>query len=647
MVKHFLSRFFMIVALLCCTVWGGKVYAKIGDKTPVCDGFTASNGFGNIKVPIDWATQEFQVTVDVSDCKFNEDEDEEMRENVLSFGTAPGNTVNQIHVVYTSDNKIDVYLGVLNNKDKEKYNVISYTIKEKKFTFRISKAKGAFIDEDNIDLSITSGTFSANLSDFLFDKNDVYIGSTAGLKLGGMTGITTLASNATYSDIQLEQIVAGEDDPKDAAINCSGSSNVVYNSFWDNYNPTEKTSDLKYFNTIKIDWNTQKLVAKFNVKNCGNDADHRDNVLSVGEGIDTWADNKAHWHFYYAAPKSSSTGTGTGTCTGSTTRSGSLEYVFFDKNNKSVSRQKLTSGFTSDELTIEISKKAGMKINGTSYDSGLSEDEIATNYADLWNMSDIEVGSTQGSGRNHGTIDYVRIVGVDDATTSGNVLSQTNVNSFSSQENVIVQLDRELSNQWWNTFCVPFDIDADLVKYTFGDGVKLRTFDKAEGTIIKFKAVTDGIKAGQPYLLKPEETVEKPTFSGVNLVAPATTGGNPDAVMNEGYGMQGTYGYTEMSTDKTNLFLGDGDRFFYPDGSEGSNVIYGMRAFFIVPAGTKVSALKALVDDETTSIDAIDGANKQDVDVPVYNLQGQRVGNTLLGLRPGIYVQNGKKVVVK
>lgn len=639
MVKHFLSRFFMIVALLCCTVWGGKVYAKIGDKTPVCANFTASNGFGNIQVPINWTTQEFQVTVDVSKCQ--------EKENVLSFGTDPQTAVNQIHVAYISDNEINVYLGVLNNRNKERYNVITYHINNNQFTFRISKIKGAFIGESNIDLSITSGTFSANLSDFLFDKNDVYIGSTAGLELGGMTGITTLASNATYSDIQLEQIVAGEDDPKDAAINCSGSSNVVYNSFWDNYNPTEKTSDLKYSTTTSIDWNTQKLVAKFNVKNCGNDAEHRDNVLSVGEGIDTWADNKAHWHFYYAAPKSSSTGTGTGTGTGSTTRSGSLEYVFFDTNSNSVSRQKLTSGFTSDELTIEISKKAGMKINGTSYDSGLSEDEIATKYADLWNMSDIEVGSTQGDGRNHGTIDYVRIVGVDGATTSGNVLSQTNVNSFSSQENVIVKLDRTLSNEWWNTFCVPFDIDADLVKSTFGDGVKLRTFDKAEGTIIKFKAVTDGIKAGQPYLLKPKETVKDPTFSGVNLVAPGTTSGNPDAVMSGDYGMQGTYGYTEMSTDKTNLFLGDGDRFFYPDGSEGSNVIYGMRAFFIVPAGTKVSALKALIDDETTSIDAIDGANKQDVDAPVYNLQGQRVGNTLLGLRPGIYVQNGKKVVVK
>lgn len=120
---------------------GGKVYAEIGKITPVCDGFTASNGFGNIKVPIDWATQEFQVTVDVSDCKFNEDEDEEMRENVLSFGTAPGNTVNQIHVVYTSDNKIDVYLGVLNNKDKEKYNVISYTIKEKKSPLESQRLK--------------------------------------------------------------------------------------------------------------------------------------------------------------------------------------------------------------------------------------------------------------------------------------------------------------------------------------------------------------------------------------------------------------------------------------------------------------------------------------------------------------------------
>ena len=31
----------------------------------------------------------------------------------------------------------------------------------------------------------------------------------------------------------------------------------------------------------------------------------------------------------------------------------------------------------------------------------------------------------------------------------------------------------------------------------------------------------------------------------------------------------------------------------------------------------------------------------------VYNLNGQYVGNSLNGLQPGIYIQNGKKVVVK
>ena len=34
-------------------------------------------------------------------------------------------------------------------------------------------------------------------------------------------------------------------------------------------------------------------------------------------------------------------------------------------------------------------------------------------------------------------------------------------------------------------------------------------------------------------------------------------------------------------------------------------------------------------------------------DPKVYNLQGQCVGLSLSGLRPGVYVQNGKKYVVK
>ena len=38
---------------------------------------------------------------------------------------------------------------------------------------------------------------------------------------------------------------------------------------------------------------------------------------------------------------------------------------------------------------------------------------------------------------------------------------------------------------------------------------------------------------------------------------------------------------------------------------------------------------------------------KKDYDGFVYNLQGQKVGNTLEGLPKGVYIKDGKKQVVK
>lgn len=72
----------------------------------------------------------------------------------------------------------------------------------------------------------------------------------------------------------------------------------------------------------------------------------------------------------------------------------------------------------------------------------------------------------------------------------------------------------------------------------------------------------------------------------------------------------------------------------------------GLRSYFVVPSGTNYAALRVDIDGTPTSVDAIDGAMLVVV-APVYNLQGQCVGNSLNGLPRGVYVQNGKKYVVR
>lgn len=221
-----------------------------------------------------------------------------------------------------------------------------------------------------------------------------------------------------------------------------------------------------------------------------------------------------------------------------------------------------------------------------------------------------------------------------------NIMRETATVSFNAQNDVDVQLKRTLSPEYWNTFCVPFTISADVIKEKFGEGTQVCTFGSMEGTVMNF-AHSTSIEAGKPYIVKPTKEVVDPTFTGVNIeaVAAKQVGAN-------GYFMQGIYSVkTDLTTDGTNLFLGDGNKFYKPLGTTTAKM-KGMRAYFIVPSGTNFAALRANIDGATTAIDEFATVVEQPTDNRIYNLQGQFVGTSFEGLH-GVYVQNGKKVLVK
>lgn len=225
-------------------------------------------------------------------------------------------------------------------------------------------------------------------------------------------------------------------------------------------------------------------------------------------------------------------------------------------------------------------------------------------------------------------------------TYSDNILRETATVSFNAQDNVDVQLERTLSPEYWNTFCVPFTISADVIKEKFGEGTQVCTFGSMEGTVMNF-AHSTSIEAGKPYIVKPTKEVVNPSFTGVNIEATAAK-----QVGANGYFMQGIYSVkTDLTTDGTNLFLGDGNKFYKPLGTTTAKM-KGMRAYFIVPQGTNFAALRANIDGATTAIDEFATVVEQPTDNRIYNLQGQFVGTSFEGLH-GVYVQNGKKVLVK
>lgn len=207
-------------------------------------------------------------------------------------------------------------------------------------------------------------------------------------------------------------------------------------------------------------------------------------------------------------------------------------------------------------------------------------------------------------------------------------------------ENKSVKITRKMAKDQLNTICLPFDLSAEQIAATFGEGTEVYEFLGVENSMLYFMSA-DKMKATKPYLIKPAEDKSELTFDKIEVIAdyPAST-----SEEYEGFQLIGTYSPATLATDGTNLFLAAGAQLKKP--STTGNTIKGFRAYFKVPAGT--SDAKLSFGGIDTSIDSvtIDGQRLK-TDGQVYNLNGQRVGSSLNGLAKGIYLMNGKKYVVR
>lgn len=197
-----------------------------------------------------------------------------------------------------------------------------------------------------------------------------------------------------------------------------------------------------------------------------------------------------------------------------------------------------------------------------------------------------------------------------------------------------------VADDTWYTICLPFNVAKEqLVEVFGGKKVELRTFHHMEGTVMYFKSV-ENLEAGVPYLIKPNKNLDNLLFENVKIDMAA----HPDLQLGaDGYFMQGTYQATELNPDGTNLFLGDNNTFFRP--SENDHRMKGSRVYFIIP---RKAVGKVLSYDTETIVDGIVDVevNSQSNSQKVYNINGVYVGDNLRNLTPGVYIVDGKKVVV-
>lgn len=364
--------------------------------------------------------------------------------------------------------------------------------------------------------------------------------------------------------------------------------------------------------TTPIDWNTQQLIVTVDLNGVfAADAEANRIILCVTGADDElgWAENTGRSIFYNQSATK-------------------IQGYVLEGDNANTDPQPYTN-----PLVFRYTKD-GLYLGNT-----LSKHN-ATCLSKLLSQKNIKIGVDNKGCSGTYTIQLASNDYAPAQTYSDNILRETATVSFNSQNNVDVQLERTLSPEYWNTFCVPFSISAEVIKEMFGEGTQVCTFGSMEGTVMNF-AHSTSIEAGKPYIVKPTKEVVNPSFTGVNIEATAAK-----QVGANGYFMQGIYSVkTDLTTDGTNLFLGDGNKFYKPLGTTTAKM-KGMRAYFIVPQGTNFAALRANIDGATTAIDEFATVVEQPTDNRIYNLQGQFVGTSFEGLH-GVYVQNGKKVLVK
>lgn len=481
---------------------------------------------------------------------------------------------------------------------------VSYKPAEVSYTFevedpRTTDADFKFAAESyNADLAeATAGIVTFNAADVLQNPHSLNVTYTISPKsddatIGETDGEALIAVSGTYT------------------ITATGAAN-------DTYKETTATCTLKVINSA-VEEVSIEFVAGVD-KGTGKDSDHAQNEDEMRKSFvkitsdNAWFDStqKDNYRFY------------AGTHTVST-KIGKITKIEFVGNN-------IINNKISNPLTNLTSKDNNYTSTNSNYGVwvGSAKDVVFTN--------DKQARATN------------IIVTVEVPKAKNYTLDETKTkNVIETYENANVTLQRTLSKDYWNTFCVPFALDAEQVAQYFGEGTQLRTYEGNCNDNIVYFTTVDNIEAGKPYIMKPgNAVVQNPTFEGVSMVATGLDEkGNPQAVGDAStVQMKGIYNQIELKTDMTELFLGDNDLFYYPLDDIDARTIGGLRAYFIVPQGTDIKKLRANLDGTPTSLDTI--FDTEESNAPVYNLQGQCVGNSLRALKSGIYIQNGKKVVVK
>ena len=213
----------------------------------------------------------------------------------------------------------------------------------------------------------------------------------------------------------------------------------------------------------------------------------------------------------------------------------------------------------------------------------------------------------------------------------------TDYGEYVNKTGSLILKNRTFSNACYNSLSLPCDLSGEQISSVFGEGTDVVTFTEMTDAA-KLKFGTQGsIEAGKPYFIKPANTVSDPTFR--NVTVSMVTGGKRIEI--PGFGsFQANLRPVVLTTDGSQVYLTTKRTLSKP--SQTTKNFSGARSFFNIDKDAQSRQFTFVFGGTATGIGRIDGGSH--TDGPVYNLNGQRVGQSP---QSGIHVKNGKKIIIK
>ena len=210
----------------------------------------------------------------------------------------------------------------------------------------------------------------------------------------------------------------------------------------------------------------------------------------------------------------------------------------------------------------------------------------------------------------------------------------------------------------WNTLCLPFKVTVGSGQMADATAMTLNTsssgFNASTGVLtLNFDEVEQGstIEAGTPFIVKWSKddgyddnsalhNVTNPVFVGVTVSS--NTANSTATTDDRKVSFIGNFSPVKLTGgDKSNLYLGASNQLYWPS----TNVtINSFRAYFHVD-GTVQAIQMSFNEDETTKITTTNFTNDTNSNDAWYDLNGRKLNGKPTA--KGLYINNGKKVVIK